>query len=433
MNPIEEFGAITKKLKSIEFLGFKGYQVDKILTIPTQEVLKDVFKLGFIRCCRILLGNIIKERYHYSFSSIKNAKVVLYYSHDHAQRNDYVRFMEMVASCSKDTVLFTGLQNRRRTLSNFKIDFSSIKMVFLLFSWMLTLSRNGIKRKYWAKFLASLLDSYKWKLMLIENQETLLSIQSLVTIFDAREYENVLTQFVSHYGIPTATLQHGHYGHEYYHDPKHFYIGIGYRGFVSDFFLAWGESSYHNAINCGINKSKVIKVGAPSLINSKVIKGTKGAIGLLLDGGEEAIPDNKNMYNIVREVAKEKRKKLLVKLHPSYRTPDYSFFVGDDNVELYNGDLESFAADIELAICCNTSCLLLLLSWRIHLIHYAPIFMYDMYGELRNYSFSNTKELIDLYENELLPSSLLSLYTEVNHVKENYKKVFEQIVTSNIK
>lgn len=164
------------------------------------------------------------------------------------------------------------------------------------------------------------------------------------------------------------------------------------------------------------------------MINPVKIEGRKGAIGLLLDGGEEAIPDNKNMYKIVYEFAKLQGKKLYVKLHPSYKSSEYTFFMGDDNVELYSGDLESFAAVVELAVCCNTSCLITLLIWGHPLMHYAPMCMYDMFSELKGYSFSDSNEFNNLYEKSTPSSKLLSFYTEIGDVKENYKEAFNKVM-----
>lgn len=431
MNALEEFTFVTEKLKSASFCGFKGYQVDKILTIPTQEVLKGVFKMSYPQLCKSLLGDMIIDGYHYNFESIRNAKIVMFYSLGHAMRADYVHFMETVASCSDDAVLFTGQSNTGSLISKIRVRLSSLKMAFLLFLWIVTLYKAGIRKKYWIKYLCSLLSGYKWKSLLIKNKDVILSIKSMVSIFDAREYENIFAQFLKLHGIPTATLQHGHYGKEYYKDQKNFYIGIGYRGFVSDYFLAWGETSYNNAISCGIDSQKVIKVGCPSLIYPRTIEGKRGAIGLLLDGGEEAISDNKNMYNLVHDFANKNGKRLLVKPHPSFKTAEFTFFLGDENVELYTGDLESFAMDVELAICCNTSCLITLLIWGLPLLHYAPVYMYDMFCELRKYSFSNNTEFKELNEKAISPSTILSLYTEIGDVKENYRKFLDEIIKNN--
>ena len=135
------------------------------------------------------------------------------------------------------------------------------------------------------------------------------------------------------------------------------------------------------------------------------------------------------MYNIVREFAKDM--KIVVKLHPSYKTSEYTFFKGEKNVEEYTGDLESFAADVEIAVCCNTSCLITLLIWGHPLLHYAPIFIDDLYSELKKNSFSNIDELNDLYKESITPTDLLSLYTEVGDVKTNYRKAFEEMTTNN--
>lgn len=431
MNALEEFDANMAKLRSVSFCGFKGYQVDKILTIPTQEVLKGVFRIKFSQFCKNLLADILIEGNNYSFETIRNAKIVLFYSLGHAMRADYVRFMETIASCSDDAVLFTGKCHEGNLFSNLRFTLSSLKMPFLLLFWMIAFYKAGISKKYWRKYLCSLLSGYKWKCLLVKNQDAILSIKSMVSIFDAREHENIFAQFLKIHGIPTATLQHGHYGNEYYNDSQNFYIGIGYRGFVSDYFFAWGESSYNNAVSCGISPAKIIKAGCPAMINSVKIEGKKGAVGLLFDGGEEAILDNKSMYSIVRDFAKANGKKLLVKLHPSFQSSDYTFFIGDDNVELYSGDLESFAADVELAVCCNTSCLIMLLIWGHPLMHYAPIYMYDMYSELRKYSFSGVKELNNLYEKSVSPYELLSFYTEIGDVKGNYSKVFKNLINDN--
>lgn len=429
MNAIEEFQAIMEKLKVVSLYGFKGYSVDKILTVPTYEVLEGAFKMSFSFFLRSLLSSIFKKGYHYSFETISNAKVVLFYSHNHALRSDYVSFMQTVASCSEDVVLFTGSLNRKKRLfSNLKIRLSCFKLIFLVFSWLYSLFRAGIQTKYWKKFTTSLLESYIWKSLLEKNRKYILSIKCMVSIFDAREYENVFTQFLTHNGIPTATLQHGHFGKEYYYDPQNFYVGIEYRGFVSDFFLLWGECSYKNALECGIPESKLIKVGCPSLITPLKVEWNRGSIGLLFDGGDNAVLDNKNMYEIVKRFADCKKKRLIVKLHPSFMSEEYSYFIDRDSVELFSGDMKSFAENVELAVCGNTSSLITLLIWGHPILHYSPVFMADYYSELRHISFSNENELIKLYNMSVSPADLLSLYTELGDVKGNYRNAFNKIV-----
>ena len=428
MNALEEFNVIVEKLRNTTLCGFKAYSVDKILTIPTQEVLQGAFKISFPQFLKAVLSCFLKNGYIYSFDTIKNAKTVLFYSHEHAARKDYVQFMETVASCSDDTVLFTGQSNKGGLLSNIKLQFYSFEAPFLLLSWIIAFWREGISKKYWRKYLISLSYSYKWKVLLNKNRDNVLSIKSMISIFDAREYENVFSQYLSLHGIPTATLQHGHYSSEYYTDPQHFYIGIGYRGFVSDFFLLWGDSSYNNALKCGLPKEKLLKVGCPSLITPKRISGKEGAIGLLFDGGKHSIADNKNMYAIANRYAKERNKKLVIKLHPSYKSSEYTFFIEDENVELYDGDLESFAKNVEFTICCNTSCLIYLLIWEHPIVHYAPVYMYDVYSELKPYSFSKYEELISIINKKVHPETMLALYTEVDHVRDKYKSVFDRII-----
>ena len=249
MNPIEEFDSTIEKLKDIDILGFKGYRIDKLLTISTHEVVKGSFKLNLFSFFRSLLRIILKDEYCYSFDSIKNANLVLFYSHSHALRKDYVYFMETVAKSSENAVLFSGNLSKKGLFSNIRVSSSCITMLLLVFSWLVSFCKIGINKKFWLKYLISLLEGYKWKCLLEKNKNAVLSIKSMVSIFDAREFENVLTQYLSHHGIPTGTLQHGHYGKDYYKDPQHYFIEIGYRGFVSDYFLLWGEYYYKNAIS----------------------------------------------------------------------------------------------------------------------------------------------------------------------------------------
>lgn len=423
MNAIDEFKTTVEKLKTVEFYGFEEYSVDKILTIPTEEVLKGNYSLSTLQFFRSFLSIILKEGFHYSFDKIKNAKVVLFFSHSHASREDYVRFMETVASSSKDVVLFTG-----QLKNGLRIGYSSIKMTIHLFLWVLAFCRAGIERKYWKKYLISLLEAYKWKCYLVKNQEVVLSIKGMVSIFDAREFENVFTQFLVLHGIPTATLQHGHYSSEYYNDSKHFYIGIGYRGFVSNYFLLWGDSSYKKALACGILEEKLIKVGCPYLINKETIPCKKGVLGLLFDGkgGEQ---DNANMYMIAQAFAKQHNFKLLVKLHPNDSADIYQFFK-DSREELFEGDLKDFASNIEMAICCNTSCLITLLIWDKPIIHYTPIYNVNFYDELHDCSFSDLEGLNELFGKEISPMALLSHYTLTDDVKGNYNNVFQELIKS---
>ncbi|MBQ0088668.1 MAG: hypothetical protein KBT27_04985 [Prevotellaceae bacterium] len=429
MNLIEEYLSTLDKLKGCNLDGFNGYEVDKLFTIPIQEiVLENIYKQPPIKFLRNVIVQSCTDGYAYDFSSIRNKRTVLFYSHLHAARMDYVQFMEKVASTDRDAVLFTG-KARKGVRKKFHFDFFSFFSIWYIQRWRIELKDKGISQKFIQKLLIGLVSMYRWKKTLEKNETSLSSIHSFISIFDAREFENLLTQFLNKRGgIVTATLQHGHFGKMSYVSKQDCYLDIAYKGCVSDYFLAWGEYSKENAIEAGLNPNQIIVAGCPDFINTKDVKGKKKAIGVLLDGGPNAIEDNLCMLEIGFKFADENQYSCIVKLHPSDKIENYPS-INQEKCEIFKGSVYDFANKTEFSICGNSSVLIQMLSYHATVYHYEPRAMYDMYPFLKPWSFNTYDRLLEIMEQPQDYKNNLARLSKNDNVKETYHDILCNLST----
>lgn len=427
MNYVENWIKILKIIDKCRFLGFDGYSISKVLTIPTKEVVIGERKCPpFFKVVRQVLVDVFSDGYSYDFSSIKDCHVVLFYSHLHAQRADYVRFMETVASTTDNAMLFTGsvLKGREKKIH---FDLCSLKTIPLCISWLLTLKRNKIERKYYSTYLIDLVQMYRWKNILLKNIGYISTIKSMVSIFDAREYENIFTQFCNSQGIVTATLQHGHFGKRGYLNSISYYLDIAYAGFVSDYFLAWGQYSKENAIEAGVESGRIVKCGCPDFINPVPVECKGVDVGVLFDGDINAKEDNLEMLRIALELLEKEDSKVKVKLHPSDSIDNYRNRINAEKVELFVGSIREFAEQVSFVICCNTSALIQLLAIGVDVFRYKTTLRYDMYTALDDFSFVDSEGLMSVMKNNEEYKDKLSLLSEAVGVKSKYNMVLDNL------
>lgn len=382
LEKLEKFNALT-------FNGLEDYRMGCYFAVTYDEIMHNYQSEK--NCFRLLIKTILRcflRDYKYDFTKETHGKILLFYSHEHARRKDYVNFMSDVSRLLDDSYLFTG----KDTSFKIKIGRTSWGNLLKLVGWykqICKIETNTINKVY---LLSKVSLAYRWKKEIENNWSILKEIRGLVTIFDAREYENILTQFLKINGKRTATLQHGFFP---VISEQRGYLAIAATGLVSDEYWAWGEFSCENAVLSGLPSNICKPVGYP-----KSFKKRSGDIvdtqimGIVLDGGESLLPYNKIIISIALEVAKKSNLKIVLKPHPNDKY-DYVALLGDyRNYEISHETIFVFGNKVDFSLCYASSAYIDLMAMGALIFRYRKDGIENCYSRLANVdTFCDADEL----------------------------------------
>lgn len=412
------------------FKEFDTYKIGRFFAVSYDELMhhyqseKSYFRLflkTIVRC--------FTQDYNYYFSDEVENMIVVFYSHEHARRPDYVNFMKDSVSLIDHYYLLTGNDTRKRA----RCFGSAIKNLFLLPSWYRTIcsvEEDKFNRMY---LLSKISSAYRWKKYLDKNMKALGRIKGLVTIFDAREYENILTQYVMQKGIKTATLQHGYFP---VISNERGYLAIPYTGFVSDEFWAWGEYSCENAVMSGMLPQSCRAVGYPKTFKRIVDKTPKrDLMGIILDGGENLLPYNEAILTIAVEVAKKNNLKVVLKPHPHDKF-DYTNMMGDfDNYEFSHESIFDYGRKVDFSLCYASSAYIDLMAMGASVFRYRKETSENSYSRLNDKdTFTNASELdnlIQMSDNHISDENRKALLGDLNNIKKQYNEAAQKLFYNN--
>lgn len=420
-----------KQFDQLHFVGFDGFLMGRFYSVTYDEIIGNYKseKNVFLLLLKIIIRCFIRD-YSYEFSSLSKKKLLLFYSHEHARRKDYSSFMEDILCLIDDAVILTGNDTKK------KLVFSKDSFVNLLYlpKWFKTISKVEHNKCDALYLLHKVSMGYRWKKILDYNWDSCLGhFKGIITIFDAREYENILTQFARSKGVNTATLQHGYYPVQ---DKEGLDMAIPYTGFVSDQLWVWGNYCKENAVLSGMPPQKVYPLGYPKKIlkiqNMSPIN--TGYLGVILDGGELLRPYNTEMISIAIEVARKHRYTIVLKPHPHDRY-DYSMMIPNDvasSISIEN--IADYGGKVDFSICCASSCYIDLLALGCIVYRYVNpqgVSFYDRLDEKDSFSSLEDLECIlqkgDKYINNVNRELLLGNSASV---LENYKNAANKLISS---
>lgn len=388
-----------KAFNKLEFTEFEGYLLGSFFAVSYYEIIYSLYRnqsKGSL-IAKTILKCLIKD-YKYEFNAIPHNKIVLFFSHEHGRRSDYVEFMQDIQQLIDGSVCFTGKDTRKHIL----ISKEAIKNLRLLSCWYNSISKIEKDGKTRWILMAKISMAYRWKMLLEKNKKCLINARGYITIFDAREYENILAQFSRINCIKTATLQHGHFTSSYYIDDNTFGLGIPFEGFVSDQFWVWGEYTLREAIHNHISKDAVIVTGYPKPIRKKLIPPNNNTIGVILDGGN-AVQINKHMIKIAVEFALKHGFRLVLKPHPK-DTTDFQSICDVCAVESYinRNSLSEIVDKAQFFICNNSTAYIDLLCLGAKIYRYSSTNHFSCYKNLPvNDTFTDADELYDLIQRKV--------------------------------
>lgn len=397
---------LKKQLSFIKFRGLEKYDngVGNTVAIHLLEKKsKKAYLKGIIR-------NIFFESIKYEFIQ-KSSSILCVFSQSYITRKDHKKsFLKFINTFFVNSLIAIN--------SKYKLKFSYLRYLQYPIIWMKQMVEINIEDDFKRAIVLNLLETKIFLDNLEKIHRYLEGCKLLITWCDAYLIDNYFTQFCKQKGIVTATLQHGQFPVT---NEKNDYFHSGFQGFISDYFLAWGNYTKKHAIESGIPDEKIVCLGIPQYIGKKIRneKKKRNVFGIILDENR-AEQDNKKLVEIADRFAEKHEIKYLIKLHPAAKKRDYSDCIKSNYLEGYADlleSVESFSDRCDFFLVINSSVLTELIFLHKTVFHKTPEFVNDTYKDLIIDHFINEKELEILYISYL-------------NSKDNKEKLFQEMCTT---
>jgi hypothetical protein len=421
---------IKKKLNKIRFYGLNNIQIGYSLVIPLVELIDSKDPRDNIKR---IIKNIFFQEWNYNFEKLENDKPMYFFSHEYFDRKDHLESFVNVANLIEGNII---IGNRKR-----KFCFKKLCQIFFLPIWYLQLRKIDLKIIHKLYLTSYILEIYSWKKFITKYQSKIMRQKALITLFDANMYENILAQIFSSSKIFTATLQHGHFISS---DTSNNIFNVAFEGFVSDYFLAWGDYTKNEAIKSGIRESKIIAVGCPKFIKynysgSQKLKNNKNNFGVILDGSNKSYYSNVQLLKIANNIAREKKIQYVIRPHPSDDITKYERYLDLDLLERVSDMGESiinYSAAVNFSLVTGSSVYAELIYLKKPVLRYVGEEFIDRYSLLKEGIFKDEKDLSILvdtvlddtnYIDGVIENSFNSLFAS-GDIKENYRNVIIELM-----
>lgn len=412
-----------KKFNNVSFVKLKDYRLGQFFVVTYDEVKNGIqsekSKL------RLLFKNILRcfiSDSDYKFDCDISNKIILFYSHQHATRDDYVKLMQDVHSYIDSSILLTGVAKKPQL----KVSLKSFFNLLLLPIWYMQISKvekDAFMRLY---LLYKLSFAYRWLNELQANYQFFKNSKGLVTIFDAREYENLMTLYFKTIGKKTATIQHGTYAaiKEFPDD-----YAIQFLGFVSDEMWTWGDYYSQKAIASDLGENRIVSVAYPRRV-TRLESAKTGVVGVILDGGPVAETINKKLIEIAIAYASKNNMKIILKPHPHDRRDFTKSMVGFKNYSVTYDYIFDYAVKVDFSICFASSVYIDLLSVQ------APVYRLSYQNIADGYKGLSTDDVFSTLEGleKLVDMGIASniknrelLLGDIDNAPRNYNSVAKKL------
>jgi hypothetical protein len=238
-----------------------------------------------------------------------------------------------------------------------------------------------------------------------------------------------MVQKFKNLNIKTATLSHGIFLAERDIN-KIDYCGLELKATNSDFFLAWNNFTYSEAIKQGIKPEKIKVLGIPQFVKTNKINCNKDkkTFGIILENksGEEY---NKKLIYCANKLSYILNFKFSVRYHPSFSGDEYDNLIDKKNFIGKNKDVEisNYCKKVNFSLIANSSVFIELIFLKHKIYRFSSDNIYDKYRDFNFNSFKNFDELNNLIKNKIDQSSeLFEQLCTVNNVKSSYLNFFKQ-------
>lgn len=385
-NRVEVFKKIVKNLSEKKFRGFKSYNIGKMMA--DNLALYDQFGIGnhaFLKMFSTFIFNMDKL-----FLPEDDAKrIIAYLSDTYVERKDFIFVYDRLEKILDD--VFIMKECKSKSLNIFFI-FDIINIL----PWYIKLKSAGLNSKCCFFLIKRLEVCYKLQRLL--NKEKIESkCYCFISQYDAHDTDNLISQYLKHKNIPTISLQHGHFHASQYLSKNVYRIGTPFEGFVSDYFLVWGEYTKKEAISNGLNPKQIRCVGSlktlPDIPKDNFKRTNKFAVIL---NGRYGYEDNTLLLTWAEELAKTYNFYYTIRPHPAM-IDVYKNHTDNTRCLRISNQSESIcelAKECDFVICGNSTVVSEMLKLRKCVLCMKPTNSIDYYGRFEKLRFSTYEELI---------------------------------------
>lgn len=294
---------------------------------------------------------------------LDDASSVLGYRYDKVAVKEYYQF-SLARTCHNILIVFAAFRK-------FKGYCSGAAEILLVI-------KNLIEVEDIRTDIDSFLDYEKYKLVVFR--------------YDAIFSDNYFSQYFQFHNIQTATLQHGAmiaHRDDYMH--LFDYVGIEFRGFVSDYFIAWNEFTKKEALKEGVQEDKIIVLGNIKCLNTEFIERSESnTFGIILEGSNNE-ENNVPMITIANQVAKNFGHSFIVRYHPNFSGSEYAHVIDRFLGTVCNKDVSilDFLKSVDFCIVCNSTVIFELPYYGVLYYRYSTGSSKDKFRDFEDYSFSD--------------------------------------------
>jgi len=409
MNVVEQFYDQKKCLKNLSLNALEIFDLGSLLADDITLFL--AFGIRPYAFFKMLIQGLFDDTF-FEFEEIYDGSILIFNSNAYSNRMDYKISHKNIKKIIDNTI--SGYERKK-----WKISKSVFRNFYLMVNWNRKLKKVRFPSSERYFIIKRLLKCYKFYVFLKQKNSELSHLGGVVFQFDGLDTENLFSQYCNAIGIPTFTLQHGHFHHTEFIDETNYFISVPFEGFVSDYFLAWGEYTKREAIRNGINEKKILEVGSlktdyPPLRNSGCTK----IFGVILNGTLGYI-ENAYLIDFAEKIYKKYGYRYILRPHPTKSTqdflkPDHKGFLEESNSKVES--IYDFAGQVDFCLCGNSSVFTELIFWGKPAITLKPKHSINTYEEIGMLSFSDENELWAILD--LLIFDKNSFDNEMNRCKQ---------------
>lgn len=296
------FQQLQNSINLIEFFDCKDIKMGDVFHYSFKEKISDKEILNSI--IRII-RNCFFNRIEYNIKGIP--KTIMLYSSSYRERKEHFDAFNKVCLTLSDYVEF--FPGKIKVSSNIK----SLKNCFI---WGKQLKKTGID---WREkiYLVSVIQQAYCDYYIVEKtcKNNNFFIKNGVTLCDVMPIDSFFVQKWKSLGLRTITLQHGTFNVGHY----------GYASSISDYFFAHSEFSVVCAVKSGLDRRKIVVVGAPQNINIErnYDDSNYKIIGVVL-GGTILEKYDIQLLQMINVFAQKYGFKVYAKFHPGFPLKKYS-------------------------------------------------------------------------------------------------------------
>lgn len=411
---------IKDALKDVEFKGFEGFEVWRMLYQPSESE-----RILHIRT------NWPKILYHILFKKTtivleENGGKILFFMF-YSGRNDFERINENVYSLVdvKDKLIVTSNKWQKQISISFLW-----RCLLNMFQWWRRLEQTDLCYEQKKVALDYLIMNFKCA---FDMQKIALKHYNLAVIFnDADTIGNYVCQYCKNRGIETASLQHGIILAPHPDIANIDFAGIELCNSISDHFLVWNNFTKYQALKVGKKEENIEVCGIIRCMDMCPItnKNNKRIFGVVLDGRYTA-ELNLLLVATANKVAKAMNMRYYLKYHPS-DSPYLYDNITDNNYYMGAYDktktIRQYASDVDFSLIANSTVYMELVFLK-HVCYKlcSDKLPLDKYKDASIVDFSSAEQAISLIrESKDNSPELYDQLCTVEDVRSSYKNFFER-------